>query len=76
MVENLYKILPITSVRPEWFGVATVEKSLENCRKNNDGTKVILKIPVGVKDINDVPDKWKQDFINSSPFMNHSQILI
>ena len=74
MIENLYKILPISEVKPEWF-FAIVEKDLGACKKNNDGTKVVLKIPFQIKTINDVPDIWKADFLANAPYMNHSEIL-
>jgi len=74
MIENLYKIKLIADVNPAWFGVI-VQKSLEDCRHSNDGLSVILKIPDGVKTVDDVPDEWKADFTANEPYMNHTEAL-
>jgi len=74
MIKNLYKILPIEKVNPAWFGIV-IEKKLEDCRKSIDGTKIVLKIPIRIQNIDDVPNIWKKDFINNQPYMNHEEIL-
>ena len=69
---NLYKILPVADVKPEWFGVI-VEDSLETSRHSLDGSQVVLKLPVGVQSVEDVPEEWKQDFLDNMPYMNHEE---
>lgn len=72
---NLYKILPIATVKQAWFGVI-VNKKIEDCRTNNSKTKVILKLPVTVQSVENVPNQWKPDFVANQPFMNEQEVLL
>lgn len=73
---NLYKILPIGALKSDWWGQFIVERDLANCRKNNAGTKVIIKLLKGFQKESNVPQKFKADFRSNKSYLTHAKALV
>jgi len=74
-MDNLYKILPVTEVIPDWFGVVLVGK-YDNQRKSLDGTLMIVKLPENIKKKSDVPPEYLPLWNKYAPFLTHKQALV
>lgn len=74
MLKSEYKILPIGDIDPAWFTVI-MQKNIDQCRKSNDGTLVILKLPPQVQSVDDVPEEWVADYTANMPYMTHAEAL-
>lgn len=64
---NIYFIIPSNSALIPDILCVCVEKNTDNMRKNNDGSKLIFKLPEGVL----IPI-----FLNSFKAYTHSEILL
>jgi len=70
---NLYKILPAGDVNKKWFGVI-VNQRIEDCRTSLDGRKVLLKLPDTIKIDGDVPNGWKQLYLDNKPYLKIGEL--